>query len=104
MMSYSIKKESAKLKIETIEEFVARGGIIKRIPFKFSEKKNDITRKTETGPAIILSYEEADLFYGEGKPPKPKSTKTSPSIDINSLPEALRIKYINKLKANYDEE
>jgi hypothetical protein len=99
-----VKKEYTKLKTETIEEFIARGGIIKRIPFKHSEKKSDITRKTEAGPAIILSYEEADLFYGEGKPHKVKTSKLTPSIDLNSLPEALRIKYINKLKANQDEE
>jgi hypothetical protein len=92
-------------KAESIQDFIARGGVIKRIPYSKNEKKSDVVRKTDTGPAIILSYAEADLFYGESKPSKAKAAiKSAPTIDISSLPEALRIKYINKLKADQDEK
>ncbi len=93
-------------KVENIQDFIARGGVIEHIPYSKNEKKSDMIRKTDTGPAVILSYAEADLFYGESKPSKTKAkaVKSTPTIDINLLPEALRIKYINKLKVDQDEK
>ena len=101
-----------KSKIETIEEYLARGGFINKINPVESPKQTEVIRKSIAGsPAIIMSLEEADLFYGEArKGDKPKKTKPTTKIDLSALPEALRIKFINKLKEeaadgeDYEEE
>lgn len=98
-----------KSKVETIEEYLARGGEIKKIPKAETVKQPDVIKKpTAGGPVTILSLEEADLFYGEArKSSKPKKVKPSLKIDLTALPEAIRYKFINKLKeedGSYEEE
>lgn len=90
----------ARSKTETIEEFLARGGSITKLNPKELPAQVEVIRKTIAGgPAVIMTLDEADLFYGvPTKNPKPKSIKPSTKIDLNALPEALRIKFINKLK------
>lgn len=93
-------------KVETVEEFLARGGSINRVPEFVREPQLDVIRKTVTGgPATFLSLEEADLFYGEArKGAKPKKAKPSLKIDLDALPPALRAKFIAKLKEDVDGE
>lgn len=87
------------MKKETVEEFLARGGKITVVPIGASAKDPQPTQPAQTihssksGPATIMSYGEADLFYGEGKPKKARKKKAQASIDINALPEAIRNKY-----------
>lgn len=97
---------SVKSKVETVEEYLARGGSIKKLPPGETIRQPDVTRKTVAGgPATIMSLDEADLFYGEArKGSKPKKAKPSLKIDLNALPEALRAKFINKLKEEADGE
>lgn len=97
---------SVKFKVETVEEYIARGGSINRLPTGETAKQPDVIRKTVTGgPVVIMSLEEADLFYGEArKGSKPKKSKPSLNIDLSALPEALRSKFINKLKEEADGE
>lgn len=97
---------SVKSKVETVEEYLARGGSIKKLPPAETIRQPEVTRKTvAAGPANIMSLEEADLFYGEArKGSKPKKAKPSLKIDLNALPEALRAKFINKLKEEADGE
>jgi len=89
-----------KPKVETVAEFIARGGQIKQVPKAEQVKQPDIVKKpTAGGPVTILSLEEADLFYGEArKNSKPKKVKPTAKIDLDALPEALRSKFIDKLK------
>jgi hypothetical protein len=91
---------SRRNKVESVEEFLARGGAIKKLDAAPRELQLDIIRKTVVGePAILLSLEEADLFYGDmSKQSKPKKIKQDVKIDLNALPEALRVKFITKLK------
>lgn len=99
-------------KVESVEEFLARGGKINRIPEVVREPVPDIIRKTVAGgaPATFLTMEEADLFYGEKrKNSAPKKAKPSVKIDLDALPPALRSKFIAKLKEEvhgegYEEE
>lgn len=93
-------------KVETVEEYLARGKTITVIPEKVREPQMDVIRKTVTGgPATFLSLEEADLFYGEArKGSKPKKAKPSLKIDLDALPPALRAKFIAKLKEDVDGE
>lgn len=97
---------SKKFKKETIDEFLARGGVISKLPAVPLDKNSDPIKATSaSGPVVILSMEEADLYYGEArKGSVPKKAKSSAKIDINALPESLRIKYINRLKENIDGE
>ena len=91
---------SVKSKVETVEEYLARGGSIKKLPAAEAIRQPDVIKKAVTGgPVIILSLEEADLFYGEArKGSQPKKAKLSVKIDLSALPEALRTKFITKLK------
>jgi hypothetical protein len=93
-------------KVESVEEYLARGGSIKRIPEASRDPVPDVVRKTVNGgPAVFLSLDEADLFYGEAKKnAKPKKSKPSLKIDLNALPPALRSKFIAKLKEEVDGE
>jgi len=95
---------SVKSKVETVEEYLARGGSIKKLPAAEIIRQPDVIKKAATGgPVTILSLEEADLFYGEArKNAKPKKDKPSLKIDLSALPEALRSKFINKLKEETD--
>jgi hypothetical protein len=97
---------SNKPKVETVEEFLARGGSIKKLPAGERARQPEVIKKTgPTGPATIISMEEADLFHGEVKKnSKPKKSKSSLKIDLDVLPEALRVKFINKLKEEADGE
>lgn len=90
----------AKRKIETVEEYLARGGKITVLPQSEKPVKPEVVRKTVAGePAVIMTYEDADLFYGEArKGVKPKKSKPSLKIDLDALPEALRTKFISRLK------
>ena len=95
---------SVKSKVETVEEYLARGGSIKKLPAAEVIRQPDVIKKAATGgPVTIMSLEDADLFYGEArKNAKPKKVKPSLKIDLNALPEALRSKFINKLKEETD--
>lgn len=91
-------------KTETIEEFLKRGGSIRRVPEVTREPQVDVIRKTVSGlPTVFLSLEEADLFHGEArKSSKPKKQKPSSKIDLDALPPALKAKFIAKLKEDSD--
>jgi hypothetical protein len=97
---------SVKSKVETVEEYLARGGSVQKLPAIETIRQPDVTRKTVAGgPVTIMSLEEADLFYGEArKNAKPKKAKPSLKIDLSALPEALRAKFITKLKEEADGE
>jgi hypothetical protein len=92
-----------KRKTETIEEFLARGGSIRFIPPKQEETSDKVRKTTNGGPAIIMTLEDADLFYGEVKKGSKKSSKPSNNIDLSALPEALKNKFISRLKAEAEE-
>jgi hypothetical protein len=86
---------------ETVAEFIARGGIIKKIDPVKDDSTHATVRKISNGePAIILSMDDAEMYYGENKnPDKPKAkTKQKSLPDMSCLPEALKNKFIARLK------
>lgn len=92
-------------KTETVAEFLARGGTITRVPEASREPAPDVVRKTVTGPANLMTLDEADLFFGEArKGAKPKKVKPSLKIDLNALPPALRAKFVAKLREEANAE
>lgn len=97
---------SKKIKIESVDEFLARGKTITKLPPVTSEPVISVHKTASAGaPAILMSLEEADLFYGEArKGAKPKKPKTSAKIDIDALPEALKSKFITRMKEEHNGE
>ena len=91
------------MKKETIAEFLARGGEIKKIPMKSYLRSDTVKPLPLSGEASFMSMEEADLFYGESKPKKTSNKKQS-TIDIMMLPEELRQKYLKGMLNEQDEE
>lgn len=78
-------------KTETIAEFLARGGKITVIPPRMPESKESNVKPTTTGPANIITYAEADQFYGQKTVRKKKEKKIDLSkIDMNNVPEDLK--------------
>lgn len=76
-------------KIETVAEFLARGGKVTVCPkSEIKEKDKQLTVKsTVVGPANIMTYDDADHYYGEKKERKTKKEPKEPKINLGSLPE-----------------
>lgn len=89
-------------KTESIEEFIKRGGVINKLPLVNQEHKEEVLKQATHGPVTFLSLEEADLFYGEAKVSKAKKQKKS-TVDMSALPEALKNKFLSKMKNQEDE-
>jgi len=80
-------------KTESVQEYIARGGTIKKLPS--GDVSKEITAKsTYVGPATLLSYEEGDLFYGEKKVRKAGKLPKPPKVNFSDLPEGLRAKLL----------
>lgn len=84
-------------KQESIQEFLARGGQVTRVPPKERDVVVQPMNPTNVGPAVLLTYGEADLYYGEVRARKSKKGKLPPKINFADLPEALRKKYSKEL-------
>lgn len=81
-------------KCETVEEFLQRGGEIKRLPP--GPTPDDEQKVTPTGPAGgILTLADGSLFYSDSKPKKAKK-KVPPVINFSALPASL-LKYVHNL-------
>jgi len=89
-MTISKKKQpQKKVKAESLSEFLSRGGVITKLKPKEEQDIKEVTRLTSSGPATILSLDEAGFYYGEVKVKKVKK----PVIDLSKLPESLRLKF-----------
>jgi hypothetical protein len=94
-------------KTETVAEFIARGGKITRVPPRdHTAKIESIKSSNANGPAVLLTMDEADLYYGEHKQKKvkKKSSAGRDVIDLSALPEELRKKYIDGVINGQDED
>jgi hypothetical protein len=95
-------------KTESLEEFLARGGVITVLPPEAKTVKEKPMRQDAggSGPAVILSLDEYDTYYGEVKTSKKKPKKPKATLDFNALPEHLRKKHVKRIleEAGLDEE
>jgi hypothetical protein len=83
------------VKKETLNDFLSRGGTIKRLPTQQPIKIAESIKPTQVaGPAVLMTLDEADLYYGEHKQRKAKK-KSRPTIDLTALPLELRKKYVD---------
>jgi hypothetical protein len=91
-----------KIKTETLNEFLARGGVVKTFPAG-EPPKDPTVRSTTVGPAVILSLEDGELFYGEKRAKKPSKVSKSPKVVFDDLPDALKDKLMARSKRCIDE-
>lgn len=96
-------------KTESLEEFLARGGVVKFLPPDATAIKDKPTKQDANGgPAVILSMDEFDTYYGEVKKTKKKAAAKKPkaTLDVFALPEHLRKKHLGRIlqEAGLDEE
>ena len=96
-------------KTESLEEFLARGGVIKVVPPDATISKEKQTKQDTVngGPAVILTMDEYDIYYGEVKVSKKKPKKSKEAtLDLFALPEHLRRKHLGRIleEAGIDEE
>jgi hypothetical protein len=90
------------MKTETLEEFLARGGVIVKCPTVKLKNEDKISIAGASKPTI-MSLGEAEELYGEKKEKKTKA-KQAPKIDIALLPESLRHKLLLKIETLNAEE
>ncbi len=77
-------------KPRTVEEYLASGKTITKCPV-VDGYKPQVTKSVNPGPAIILSLEEGDLFYGEkSKRTKKEKKPDLTGIDLSNIPEDLK--------------
>jgi hypothetical protein len=80
-------------KVETIEEFIARGGEIKKYPYVRPEEVESSVRTSTPANATLMSLDEGAHFFSEIKEKKPSKKKEKTlDIDMSLIPEALRKK------------
>jgi hypothetical protein len=95
-------------KTESLTEYLARGGKINKLPHVDKKKQEDVARKPISGVALIMTLDDAALFYSDSEPPKKKKEKkTTSKLDLSALPAALREKFLKKIRdegVDYDEE
>ena len=79
------------LKTESMEEFIARGGVVAKCPVvKIAEEMQNV-RSMATGPAKLMSLEEGEVMYGEKTTRKKKDKVVDlTGIEVENIPEALR--------------
>lgn len=92
------------MKTETLAEFLARGGSITKVAENPPVVKVDSIKSTSAGgPAVLMTLDQADLYYGEHKQRKAKA-KAKPTIDLSALPPELRKKYVDDVINGSKEE
>jgi hypothetical protein len=92
------------MRIETVAEFLARGGKITKVPPAEPTVKAESIKSSNAGGVVsIITMEDADLYHGEYKPKKAKK-KAKSIIDVSALPEELRKKYIDEVLNGSKEE
>lgn len=91
------------MKVETIEEFLARGGKPEILPYQDPKNVKDLSFGNRVNSSVppsnnFITMGEAELFHGDmSKAHKAKKLKTESKIDMSLLPESLRKKYFQEM-------
>jgi hypothetical protein len=81
--------------------------VIKVLPPEAKTTKEKPTQQQPgNGPAVILTLDQYDTYYGEVKVSKKKPKKPKAALDVFALPEHLRKKHLGRIleEAGLDEE
>lgn len=95
-------------KKETVEEFLARGGKIQKIQYNKPETKETVGSAPVSGHSSIMTYDAADLYYGEARKSNTSAAKNAkpkkqPSIDFSALPAELQKSLLEELSSRKEE-
>jgi len=74
---------------ETMEEFLARGGEIKKVPYQNPEDKKELVRANSTGLPSIMSLSDGAHFFGETRKKKPTKEDFAKKIGKSNLPQEI---------------
>ena len=88
------------MKNETVEEYIARGGKVERLPYVDKSATEQV--KITAGNNTIISMEECFLYNGE-KNKRKKSKNTDIKVDTNKIPADL-LKSLKDLGVNFSKE
>ncbi len=80
-MARKKKNNYANFKQETVEEFLARGGEIQKIPPAEPVKETINVKRTVTGPVNLMTLQEGALLFTE----KVKRKKKDKNLDKNEV-------------------
>lgn len=92
------KNKEKKVRAETIEEFLARGGQIEKLPAAEDQLKQVIPQVSNTSPELCSLADAPDIFGEKTKRTKPRVS----TIDKSKLPESLHPVYDKLLKEEVD--
>lgn len=76
-------------KRETIEEFLARGGVIQKIPAQELPEEESKVTSSSNGTSHMMSLADGSVYYAETKAKKVSKKKLSKTIDFSALPAHL---------------
>lgn len=81
-----------KAKVESLEEFLARGGKVERVESEQLEEDANIMRPTIMGPPDLYTLDEAQHFFGvkKKKAPKKNVKPDFSDIDRSVIPKGLQ--------------
>ncbi len=79
---------------ETLEEYLARGGVITKVPSSFPAEEGNRVNPTPGAGATMMSLAEGALYYAESKAKKERKVPEKP-INFAVLPANL-LKYLPK--------
>ena len=90
----------SKFKVETLEEFLVRGGSITKVPYKEPEETVKVLPVSVSNDPHAMDLSSGSLYYSEAasktKTPKKGYKNTSVIVDTSKLPpgllESLKIK------------
>jgi hypothetical protein len=82
---------SEKMRVETIEEFLARGGIIKKYPAVPMETDHTVRPTTPQGTSELMSLDEGAHYFSEMKVKRVRKNKDPlKGVDVEKLPDSIR--------------
>ena len=82
---------SEKMKVETIEEFLARGGIIKRYPAVPLETDDVVRSTAKQDSQHLMDLDEGAHYFSEVKLKRARKKKDLlKEVDVANLPEHIR--------------
>lgn len=82
-------------KRETIEEFLARGGVITKCATNSPPEEDLKVSPTPSASTTMMSLAEGALYYSESKAKKERKKQSDKTVDFSALPANL-LKYLPK--------
>jgi len=85
-----VEKSKEKIKVETVEEFLARGGKIEVIPAIDEEPKLAKINTVKNGPPHLMTLGEGEFWFGEKSTRRKKKKEQDFSkVDMSLVPDDL---------------